>query len=156
MNQVLGISTKQICLSLSDVAASLRRALLVVALGWKPLSLISPLTVSRFHQDGADSVIAHVHYVRSLLKGLKAIARRCSSKKLFWKILQNSQENTRTGVFLLYLILFLVKLQTIERKTLQPRCFPCKYYKIFSEQFFWEFIYLFDFIYLIDLSFIYS
>ena len=48
MNQVLGISTKQICLSLSDVAASLRRALLVDALRWRPLSSISPLTASRW------------------------------------------------------------------------------------------------------------
>ena len=48
MNQVLGISTKQICLSLSDVATSLRRALLVDALRWRPLSSISPLTASRW------------------------------------------------------------------------------------------------------------
>ena len=48
MNQVLGISTKQIYLSLSDVAASLRRALLIDALGRKPLDQISPLTASRW------------------------------------------------------------------------------------------------------------
>ena len=48
MNQVLGISMKQICLSLSDVAASLRRAPLFDALGWKPLSSMSPLTTSRW------------------------------------------------------------------------------------------------------------
>ena len=46
LNEVLGSSMKQICLSLSDVAASLRRAPLVDALGWKPLSSISPLTAS--------------------------------------------------------------------------------------------------------------
>ena len=33
LNQVLGISIKKICLSLSDVVVSLRRALLVEALG---------------------------------------------------------------------------------------------------------------------------
>ena len=37
LNQVPSISMKQICLSLSDVAASLRRALLVDALGRKLL-----------------------------------------------------------------------------------------------------------------------
>ena len=48
LNQILGINMKQICLSLSDGAASLRRAPLVDALGRKPLSSISPLTASRW------------------------------------------------------------------------------------------------------------
>ena len=42
-----GISTKQICLSFSDVVASLRQALSFDALGRKPLSSISPLNTSR-------------------------------------------------------------------------------------------------------------
>ena len=48
MNQVHGISTKQICLSLSNVAVSCQRALLVDALGSKTLSSISPLTALRW------------------------------------------------------------------------------------------------------------
>ena len=57
MNQVLGISMKQICLSLSDVAACLQRTLLVDELGWKPLSSISPLTASRLVSSKGVAVV---------------------------------------------------------------------------------------------------
>ena len=53
---------------------------------------------------------------------IKAVARRCSVKKVFLKILQNSQENTCARAS------FLIKLQAyvIKKETL-PQCFPVNF-----------------------------
>ena len=48
---------KQVCLSLSDVAASLRRSPLVDALGWRPLSSISHLTASRWVSSRGSGIV---------------------------------------------------------------------------------------------------
>ena len=64
----------------------------------------------------------------------KSIHRRCSIRKVFLKILQNSQENTCTRV------LFLIKLQAeacnfIKKETL-AQVFSCEFCEIFKNTFF--------------------
>ena len=57
-----------------------------------------------------------------IFNALGAVARRCSVKKVFLKILQNSQENTCARAS------FLIKLQAyvIKKETL-PQCFPVNF-----------------------------
>ena len=63
----------------------------------------------------------------------EAVARRCSVKKVFWKILQNSQENTYTRVS------FLKKLQprvcNFIKKEALVQMFSSEYCKIFETPF---------------------
>ena len=58
--------------------------------------------------------------------GTKAVARRCSLKKVFLEISQNSQENTCAGVS------FLIKLQAGIRNFIQKEAvaqvFSCEFY----------------------------
>ena len=60
----------------------------------------------------------------------EAIAQRCSAKKVFLEILQNSQENTSARVS------FLIKLQASAcnfiKKRLWHRCFPVNYAKFLT------------------------
>ena len=74
----------------------------------------------------------------SLLKNaflLEAVVWRCSVKKMFLEILQNSQENTRARVS------FLIKLQarprpaTLLKKKLWHRCFPVNFAKFLRTTF---------------------
>ena len=65
--------------------------------------------------------------------------RRCSVKKVFLKISQNSQENTCARVS------FLIKLQasglrpaTLLKKRLRHRCFPVNFVKFLRTHFFTE------------------
>ena len=46
-------------------------------------------------------------YEKALLQNREAVVQRCSVQKVFLKISQNSQENTRARVY------FLIKLQTL-------------------------------------------
>ena len=61
---------------------------------------------------------------------MKSSHKRCSVKKVFLNISQNSQENTCLGVS------FLINLQAFE---LQHRCFPVKFAKILTT-FFTEYL----------------
>ena len=54
----------------------------------------------------------------------KSSSRGCSVKKLFLEILQNSQENTCTVVFL--------RIATLLKKRLWHRCFPVNFVKLLS------------------------
>ena len=60
----------------------------------------------------------------------EAIAKRCSIKKVFLKILQNLQENNRTRVT------FLIKLQA--KKETLAQVFSCEFCNIFKNTFFTE------------------
>ena len=60
----------------------------------------------------------------------EAIAKRCSIKKVFLKILQNLQENNRTRVT------FLIKLQA--KKETLAQVFSCEFCNIFKSTFFTE------------------
>ena len=66
----------------------------------------------------------------------EAVSRRCSIKKVFLEILQNSQENTCVRVS------FLIKLQawpaTLLKKKLWHKCFPVNYVKFLRTPFFIE------------------
>ena len=56
------------------------------------------------------------------MKYAEAVVRRCSVKKVFLKILQNSQENTYARVF------FLIELEaTLLKKRLWHMCFPANF-----------------------------
>ena len=64
----------------------------------------------------------------------EAVVRKCSVKKVFWKIPQNSQENTCARVS------FLIKLQasacTFVKKETLAQVFSCEYCKILKSTFF--------------------
>ena len=70
---------------------------------------------------------------RGGIKNLEAVVRRCSVKKLFLEISQNSQENTCVRVS------FLIKLQatpaTLLKKRLWQRCFPVNFAKFLRTPF---------------------
>ena len=70
------------------------------------------------------------------MKVSEAVVRRCSVKKVFLKISQNSQENTCARVS------FLIKLQapsaTLLKKRLWHRCFPVNFVKFLGTLFFTE------------------
>ena len=61
----------------------------------------------------------------------EAVVRRCSVKKVFLKISDNSQENTRARVS------FLIKLQAsgLLKKRLWHRCFPVNFAKFLRTPF---------------------
>ena len=63
---------------------------------------------------------------------LDVVVRRCSAKKVFLKVSQNSQENAFAKVS------FLIKLQTLLKKRLWHRCFPVNFCEIFKNTFFIE------------------
>ena len=58
--------------------------------------------------------------------GVEAVARRCSVKKVFLEISQNSQENT------------CVRPATLLKKRLWHRCFPVNFVKFLRTPFFTE------------------
>ena len=65
----------------------------------------------------------------------EAVVQRCSIKKVFLEILQNSQENTCARVS------FLIKLQgpaALLKKRLWHRCFPVNFAKFLRTLFFTE------------------
>ena len=64
----------------------------------------------------------------------EAVVQRCSVKKVFLEISQNSQENTCARVS------FLIKLQaaTLLKKRLWHRCFPVNFVKFLRTPFFIE------------------
>ena len=66
---------------------------------------------------------------------LKAVVQRCSVKKVFLEISQNSQENTCTRVS------FLIRLQrpaTLFKKRRWHRCFPVNFVKFLGTPFYTE------------------
>ena len=67
------------------------------------------------------------------MKNLEAILRRCSVKKVFLEILQNSLENTCARVS------FLIKLQTsgLKKETL-AQVFSCDFSKISKNTFYYR------------------
>ena len=70
------------------------------------------------------------------MKYSEAVARRCSIKKVFWKISQNSQEDTCARVS--FLIKMQVKPATLLKKILWLRCFPVDFAKFLRTPFFIE------------------
>ena len=62
--------------------------------------------------------------------------KRCSRKKVYLKISQNSQENTCTRVSLL--IKFKARHVTLFKKSLWHRCFPVSFVKFIKDTFFTE------------------
>ena len=70
------------------------------------------------------------------ISGLRSSHRRCSVKKAFLEISQNSQENTCARAS------FLIKLQvapaTLLKKKLWDRCFPVNYAKFLRTSFFYR------------------
>ena len=71
-------------------------------------------------------VVKIYHYHKFILCFLEVVVRRCSVKKVFLKISQNSQENTCARVS------FLIKLQVLHR------CFPVNFAKFLGTPFFIE------------------
>ena len=71
-----------------------------------------------------------------LVEKKEAVTGRCSVKKVFLKISQNSLENACAGVF------FLIKLQdrpaTLLKEKLQHGCFPVNFVKFLRAPFFIE------------------
>ena len=75
-------------------------------------------------------------------QGVKAVVRRCSVKKEFLEISQNSQENTCVRIS------FLIKLKAkacnfIKKETL-TQVFPCEFFEISKNTFFAEHIWTTD------------
>ena len=72
------------------------------------------------------------------LRATEAVVQRCSVKKVFLEISQNSQENTCTGVS------FLIKLQalglTLLKKRLWHRFFPVNFVKFLRTLYFTEYL----------------
>ena len=60
---------------------------------------------------------------------MEAVAQKCSGKKVFLKILQNSQENTYVEVSLLNKVAGLMP-ATLLKKRFMPRIFPVNFEKI--------------------------
>ena len=65
------------------------------------------------------------------LKLLEVVIKRCSVKKVFLNIVQNSQENSYVGVS------FLIKLQGIE-KNIPTQLLSCEFYEPFKNIYFVE------------------
>ena len=83
------------------------------------------------------------YFLQNLLITCKSSHQRCSVKKVFLEILQNSQDSTCARVS------FLIKLQaapaTLLKKRLQHRCFPGNFAKflitpVFAENLWWLFL----------------
>ena len=76
----------------------------------------------------------------------EVVSRRCSVKKMFLKISQNSQENTCARVS------FLIKIQALglqlyQKERLRRKCFPANFAKFsritfFIEHFWWLLLFL--------------
>ena len=78
--------------------------------------LLALRTPGNQHSEISEHPILHTNEMT------EAVAQRCSMKKAFLEILQNSQENTCATVY------FLIKLQAfcnfIKKETIWHRCFP--------------------------------
>ena len=88
------------------------------------LLLITNTRDTRFCNGTPNSVFSNV-----ILHGLEAVACRCSVKKVFLKILQNSQENTCTRVS--------SKAATLLKKTLE-QVFFSEFSEIFKNTLFYR------------------
>ena len=80
MNQVLGISIKKICLSLLNVIASLRRALLVDALGETSWLDKRPRHVNETHLNPLklnETQLNETHFIEGDDQGIKVFWKFC-------------------------------------------------------------------------------
>ena len=100
------------------------------------LSFISSGTFANIFVLHANFVSKDKNYKLFVLIYVEAAVRRCSVKKVFLEISQNSQENTCARVS------FLIKLQawpaTLLKKRLWHRCFPVNFAKFLRTPFFTE------------------
>ena len=78
----------------------------------------------------AEKEIYHESSEWEFLKASEAASRRCSVKKVFLEILQNSQENTYARVS------FLIKLQTWKKALAQV--FSCEFCQISKNTFYYK------------------
>ena len=76
----------------------------------------------------------------SSLQNTEAVVRRYFAKKVTLKVLQNSQENTCTGVSFLIKLQALCKLETCNfiKKEFPVHVFFCKFCEIFKSTYFVE------------------
>ena len=72
-------------------------------------------------------------YVHSYVSITRSSYRKCSSKKVFLKICQNSQENTCVGIF--FNKVAGLRSATLLKKRLWHRLFSCEFWQIYKNTF---------------------